>query len=53
MTSKDEQEVKKQKLSKEKVHVAGSHHAKLLGTNQPELPGIPVGPTKVVRKYET
>ena len=51
MTSKDEQEAKKQKLSKEKDQLAGQcgDDAKALGTKELELPGIRVGPTKVCR----
>jgi len=51
LTSKDEQEAKKQKLSKEKDQLAGQcgDDAKALGTKELELPGIRVGPTKVCR----
>ena len=48
LTSKEEQEIKKQKLSKEKEHVDQSQ-VNTLGTKVSELPGIPVGPTKVSR----
>ena len=48
LTSKEELEIKKQKLSKEKEHVDQSQ-VKSLGTKVSELPGIPVGPTKVSR----
>lgn len=46
LTSKEEQEIKKQRLNKEKEQASLSH-AQALGANTSELPGIPAGPAKV------
>lgn len=49
MTSKEEQEVKRLKLIKEKqqnIDQQGSE-SKTLGATEVSLPGIPAGPTKV------
>ena len=49
LTSKEELETKRQRLSKEKEH-ADQTLTKVLGTKvSDELPGIPVGPAKVGR----
>ena len=47
MSGKEEQEIKRQRLSKEKEETFESHGKALIGN---ELPGIPVGPTKVCLK---
>ena len=47
MSGKEEQEIKRQRLSKEKEETSESHGKALIGN---ELPGIPVGPTKVCLK---
>lgn len=44
LTSKDEQEVKKLKLSKEKNTISDDQ---VQGSKEANLPGIPAGPTKV------
>ena len=44
LTSKDEQEVKKLKLSKEKNTIFDDQ---VQGSKEANLPGIPAGPTKV------
>ena len=44
LTSKDEQEVKKLKLSKEKNTISNDQ---VQGSKEGNLPGIPAGPTKV------
>ncbi|CAH3027742.1 unnamed protein product, partial [Porites evermanni] len=49
LTSKDEQEVKKLKLSKEKNTISDDQ---VQGSKEANLPGIPAGPTKVLISEE-